>query len=175
MPCKQPVATMWTKGTANWVKWRGTAVAERGWIATLHPIHGTQRKKPWIHGGTGVCKARFQGAASPCSRWPIASFTLSGFTNPVRLHAVYPCILGLTVWSPYQSNWSFCETVYHRVCFHAMWQTENVWNVSFLICLTAKTEMTKMKHWLKQKRVTAKWNIYLCNLIQYLDILHLKY
>ena len=23
-----------------------------------------------------VCKAQFQGAASPCSRWPIASFTL---------------------------------------------------------------------------------------------------
>ena len=26
---------------------------------------------------------------------PLASFTLSGFTNPVRLHPVYPCILGL--------------------------------------------------------------------------------
>ena len=48
---------------------------------------------PWWH---RVCKARFQGAASPCSRWPIASFMLYGFTNPVRLHAVYPCILGLT-------------------------------------------------------------------------------
>ena len=42
MPCKQTVATMWTKGTENWVKWRGTAVAERGWIATLHLIHGAQ-------------------------------------------------------------------------------------------------------------------------------------
>ena len=27
---------------------------------------------------------------------PIESFTLSSFTNPVRLHAVYPCILSLT-------------------------------------------------------------------------------
>ena len=70
-------------------------MTERGSTATLHPIHGTRRTRPWIHCGTGVCKARFQGAASPCSRWPIASFTLSGFTNPVRLHPVYPCILGL--------------------------------------------------------------------------------
>ena len=86
MPCKQTVVTIWTKGTANWVKWRGTAVAERGSTATLHPIHGTRCTRPWIH-----------GAASPYSRWPIASFTLSGFTNPVRLHLVYPCILGLNV------------------------------------------------------------------------------
>ena len=42
-----------------------------------------------------VCKARFQGPASSCSRWPFASFTLSGFTNPVRLHPVYPCISAL--------------------------------------------------------------------------------
>ena len=45
--------------------------------------------------GTRVCKARFQGAASPCSRWPIASFTLPGLTHAVRLNPVYPCILGL--------------------------------------------------------------------------------
>ena len=42
-------------------------------------------------------EARFQGPASSCSRWPIASFMVYGFTNPVRLHAVYPCILGLSV------------------------------------------------------------------------------
>ena len=96
----QTVATIWTKGAANWVKWRGAAVAERGSTATLHPIHGTGRTRPWIHGGTGVCKARFQSAASPCSRWPIASLMLYGFTNPVSLHAVYPCILGLReVWA----------------------------------------------------------------------------
>ena len=33
-----------------------------------HAPHDTQRTRPWIHGGTGVRKARFQGAASPCSR-----------------------------------------------------------------------------------------------------------
>ena len=33
------IITIWTKGTANWVKWRGTAVAERGPTAMLHPIH----------------------------------------------------------------------------------------------------------------------------------------
>ena len=43
-----------------------------------------------------VCKARFQGTASSCSRWPFESFTLSGLTNPVRLHQVYPCISALT-------------------------------------------------------------------------------
>ena len=44
MPCKQTVATIWTKGTANWVKWRGTAVAERGPTAMLHwyTVHGAQ-------------------------------------------------------------------------------------------------------------------------------------
>ena len=42
MPCKQTVATIWTKGTANWVKWWGTAVAERGWKATLHLVHGAR-------------------------------------------------------------------------------------------------------------------------------------
>ena len=58
---------------------------------TSYTAHETLN--PWWH--RGLYKARFQGAASLCSRWPIASFTLSGFTNPVRLHAVYPCILGL--------------------------------------------------------------------------------
>ena len=56
---------------------------------------------------TGVCKARFQGAASPCSRRPIASFTLSGFTNPVRLHPVYPCSLGLS---------TFVLPAFHQCC-----------------------------------------------------------
>ena len=105
VPCKQAVAIIWTKGTANWVKRRGTAVAERGSTATLHPIHSTARRRPWILGGTGVCKARFQGAASPCSRWPIASFMLYGFTNPVHLHAVYQCILGLTEWRARSMGW----------------------------------------------------------------------
>ena len=36
VPCKQTVLTIWTKGTANWVKWGGTAMAERGPTATLH-------------------------------------------------------------------------------------------------------------------------------------------
>ena len=44
----------------------------------------------------GFVKHGFKGAASPCRRWPIASFMLYGLTNPVRLHAVYPCIWGLT-------------------------------------------------------------------------------
>ena len=35
----------WTKGTANWIKWRGTAVAERGPAATLHPIHYTVHER----------------------------------------------------------------------------------------------------------------------------------
>ena len=46
------------------------------------------RTRPRIHSGTGVCKARFQGAASLCSRWPIASFMLPGLTNPVSLYPV---------------------------------------------------------------------------------------
>ena len=45
-------------------------------------------RRPCIHGGTGVCKAWFQGVASPCSRSPIASFMLPGLTHTVRLHPV---------------------------------------------------------------------------------------
>ena len=52
---------------------------------------------PWWH---EVCKVRFQGAASPCSRWPIASFTLPGFSKfqrtPFRLYPDASSILGLT-------------------------------------------------------------------------------
>ena len=80
------------KGYCKLGQVKGDCSGREGSTAALHPIHRTQRTRPSIHGGTGFCKARFQGAASPCSRWPIASFTLSGFTNPVRLH---PCILGL--------------------------------------------------------------------------------
>ena len=89
-----------------------TAVAERGPTATLHPllhllhvrcatchksVYWSWCARPWIHGGSWICRARFQGAASPCSRWPIASFTLPGLTNHVRLYLVYPCILGLSI------------------------------------------------------------------------------
>ena len=107
MLCKQTVVTIWTKGTANSIKWMGTTVAEKGPTVMLHPIHvrwttchkSVDRSwctRPWIHGGTRVWKAGFQGAASPCSRWPIASFTLPGLTHPVRLHPVYLWILGLS-------------------------------------------------------------------------------
>ena len=58
------------------------------------PIQYTCVAQPWIHDGTRVCKEPFQGAASLCSRWPIASFTLPGLMHPVRLNPVYPCILG---------------------------------------------------------------------------------
>ena len=44
--------------------------------ATCHDsVDRSWRTRPWIHKGTRVCKALFQGVASPCSRWPIASFT----------------------------------------------------------------------------------------------------
>ena len=69
---------------------------------------GTRRTRPWIHGGTGVCKARFQGPASSCSRWLFSSFTLSGFTNHVRLHPAYPCILGLST-NCLPPKWSLSE------------------------------------------------------------------
>ena len=58
-----------------------------------------------------VSKAQFQGADSSCSSF--ASFTLSGFTNPVRLHPVYPCILGLnelnsdTRVAPFELDWRY--------------------------------------------------------------------
>ena len=86
----------------------------------------TRYMRPWIHGGTGVCKARFQGAASLCSRWPIASFMLSGFTNPVHLHPVYPCILGL------RFEQCFCRHKGTRIHVVIKWLTVllTAWRVS---------------------------------------------
>ena len=71
-------------------------MAERGSTATLHPIHT-------VHGARdlestvaqGFVKHGFKVMLHRVVDGPFASFTLSGFTNPVRLHPVYPCILGL--------------------------------------------------------------------------------
>ena len=52
-------------------------------------LYRSWRTRPWIHGGTQICKAQFQGAASLCSRWSIVSFTLPGFTKFQRTLFVY--------------------------------------------------------------------------------------
>ena len=96
VPCKQTVVTIWTKGTANWVKLWGATVEEIGPTAMLHlmqmrcatchkSVDRPWRTRPWIHGGTWVCKALWRGAASRCSRWSIASFMLPSVTHPMRL------------------------------------------------------------------------------------------
>ena len=90
-------------------------MAGRWPTAMLHRIHMCVVQhviRMWIVPGTrdlesmvaqGFVKHGFkvllhlQGAASLCRRWPFATFTLPGLTNPVRLHPVYPCILGLRV------------------------------------------------------------------------------
>ena len=61
--------------------------------ATCHKnVDRSWHTRAWIHGGTRVCKARFQDAVSQCS---------AGFykvsTNPVCLYPAVSCILGLNV------------------------------------------------------------------------------
>ena len=69
-------------------------MAERGSTAALHHrVHGAQDLESMV--AQGFVKQGFK-VLLHCSRWPIASFILSGFTNPMHLHAVYPCILGLS-------------------------------------------------------------------------------
>ena len=72
------------------LQWQREGQQLRSTWYMLHPIHmrcvtchkSVDRSwcmRPWIYSGTRVCKAQFQGAALPCSRWPIASFMLPGF------------------------------------------------------------------------------------------------
>ena len=58
--------------------------------------------RTWIHCGTWVCKAWFQGTASPCSRWPIVSFTLPGFTKFKQTASVYTWLCHVF--------WALCDT-----------------------------------------------------------------
>ena len=70
MPCKQTDVTIWTKGTANWVKWRETTVAEGqqlcstcyAWVAQ-HVIRvwigsGAQDRESMV--GQGIVKHGFK-------------------------------------------------------------------------------------------------------------------